>query len=71
MALYRLIPPFVSNSTILSNADESEPFSLTSSLKLEIFGKSGLENFDDRALTQFLLPLIALISPLCASNLNG
>ena len=32
MALYKLIPPFVSNSTILSNADESEPLSLTSEL---------------------------------------
>ena len=56
---------------MLSNDDESEPVSLTSCLNFCIFGINGVENFDALALTQFLFPLMALISPLCASNLNG
>ena len=56
---------------MLSNDDESEPVSFTSCLNFCIFGINGVENFDALALTQFLFPLMALISPLCASNLNG
>ena len=71
MALKKLMPPLTSNSIILSNADESEPCSLTKALNLLIPGMRGVENFEARALTQFLFPLTALISPLCASNLKG
>ena len=56
---------------MLSNAEESEPVSLTKDLKFPIPGISGVENLEARALTQFLFPLIALISPLWASNLKG
>jgi hypothetical protein len=56
---------------MLSNADESEPVSLTSDLNWLIPGIKGVENFDALALTQFLFPLIALISPLCARSLKG
>ena len=39
--------------------------------KLDNFGIKGVINFDLRAFAQFLLPLIALISPLWANNLKG
>ena len=64
IALNSFTPPFIKISIILSKAEESEPFSLTNCLNCCIFGKRGLLNFDDLALTQFLFPLIALISPL-------
>ena len=38
--------------------------SLTKDLKRVMLGIKGVENFDNLALTQFLLPRIALISPL-------
>ena len=59
------------SSTILSSADESDPVSLTNDLNSAILGINGVENFEVLALTQFLLPRIALISPLCARSLNG
>ena len=70
-ALNRSMPPLFSNSIILSSAEESDPVSFTKSLNLLIFGINGDENLDCLALAQFRLPLIALISPLCANNLNG
>ena len=71
IALNNFTPPFKRISIILSKAEESDPVSFTSCLNSWIFGSLGLLNFDERALTQFLLPLIALISPLCANSLNG
>tara|TARA_Y100000816_G_scaffold156367_1_gene111531 strand:+ start:544 stop:771 length:228 start_codon:yes stop_codon:yes gene_type:complete len=64
MDLKKFIPPLTSNSIILSKADESEPVSFTNDLKSLMPGIRGVENLEARALTQFLLPLIALISPL-------
>ena len=65
------MPPLIKISIILSRAEESDPFSLTRFLKVVISGINAVENFDFLALAQFLFPLIALISPLWASNLNG
>ena len=58
------MPPFTSNSTILSSAEESDPVSLTKDENLSMSGIKGEENLEALALTQFLLPRIALISPL-------
>ena len=69
--LKKLIPPLTNNSIILSRADESEPVSLTNDLNWLIPGIKGVENLEARALTQFLFPLIALISPLWARSLKG
>ena len=49
---------------MLSRDEESDPFSFTSSLKDCIFGINGVINLFDLAFTQFLFPLMALISPL-------
>ena len=49
---------------MLSREDESEPVSFTNDLKSPMPGIRGVENLDARAFTQFLFPLIALISPL-------
>ena len=65
------IPPFSNNSIILSSDDESDPVSLIKYLNFDNFGIKGVINFDLRAFAQFLLPLIALISPLWANNLKG
>ena len=71
IALNNLTPPLIKISIILSNADESDPVSFTNCLNFWIFGIRGLLNFDDLAFTQFLFPLIALISPLWAKSLKG
>ena len=69
--LKKFIPPFTKSSIMLSREDESEPVSFTNDLKSPMPGIRGVENLDARAFTQFLFPLIALISPLWASNLKG
>tara|TARA_Y100001947_G_scaffold90182_1_gene76920 strand:- start:90 stop:302 length:213 start_codon:yes stop_codon:yes gene_type:complete len=56
---------------MLSKADESEPDSLTICLNFWIFGIYGVLKILVLALDQFLFPLIALISPLCAKSLKG
>jgi hypothetical protein len=64
IARKKLMPPFTSNSTILSSAEESDPVSLTKDENFSMSGIKGEENLEALAFTQFLLPLIALISPL-------
>ena len=51
--------------------DESDPDSFTICLKFCIFGINGVSKLFDLALTQFLFPLMAFISPLCARSLKG
>ena len=61
IARKKLIPPFTSNSTILSSAEESDPVSLTKDENLSMSAIHGEENLQALALTQLLLPLMALI----------
>ena len=71
MDLKIFIPPVTNTSIILSKAEESEPVSFITCLNFCILGIFGVTKTFDLAFDQFLLPLMALISPLCANNLKG
>ncbi len=71
MARKMSMPPVSSTSSMLSRVQESEPLVDTSGRSSCMFGISGVSNLKLRATAQLRLPLMVLISPLWARNLNG
>ncbi|MCY1444991.1 hypothetical protein D9M71_614870 [compost metagenome] len=67
----RSIPPVTISSSMLSMLEESEPTRLTSGPSSSRSGISSLVNLLRRAWAQLRLPVMVLISPLCASRRNG
>ena len=65
------MPPAKNSSNMLSNEDESEPVVLTNGAASFKSGINGVANLDIRALAQSRLPLMVLISPLCAKYRKG
>ena len=66
----RSIPPVTKSSSMLSML-ESEPVRLISGDRLSRSGSNSLANFRRRARAQLRLPVMVLISPLCARKRNG
>ena len=64
-------PPVVSNSSMLSRLEESEPEVLTRGTTLWRSGSRGESSLGVRARDQARLPSMVLISPLWASIRNG
>ena len=71
IALNKSTPPSVKTSNILSRLFESEPPIETRGFNSLSSGIFEVLNILDLACDQFLLALMVLISPLCASILNG
>ena len=59
------------NSNVLSNIAESEPLSSTTGNTFLMSGNNGDSALPSRALIQFTLPRIVLISPLCTKKRLG
>ena len=65
------MPPVTSISSMLSRLDESEPVRLTNGAASARSGSKSVLYFGVRATDQLRLPMMVLISPLCANILKG